>query len=169
LLEGDRLAGGALGRLAHEDRAWLGDRLQPAGRVDEVARDHALVRGTEGNRCLAGQDAGAGFDRRPKSPHRIDQLERRPDRPFGIVLVGRWRTPDRHDRVTDELLDGAAVAADHVAGKLEVARQELPGVLRVASLGQGREADQVGKQDRDETALGGWRLAHGRSARSCGG
>ena len=62
--------------------------------------------------------------------------------------------PDRHDRVADELLDRAAVAADDLAGELEVARQELPRVLGVASLGERREPDQVGEEDRDESTLG---------------
>jgi hypothetical protein len=60
------------------------------------------------------------------------------------------RTPDRHDRVADELLDRAAVAADDVGGELEVPRQRLADLLRVALLGEGGEADQVGEQDRDE-------------------
>ena len=61
-LEGDRPRGGALGRLADEDRARRGRRLEPAGRVDEVAGDHALVRRPEGHGGLAGQDAGPGLD-----------------------------------------------------------------------------------------------------------
>ena len=61
-LEGDRLGGRALGRLADEHGPGRGDRLEPAGRVDEVAGDHALVRRADGDGGLAGQDAGAGLD-----------------------------------------------------------------------------------------------------------
>ena len=92
-----------------------------ARRVDEVARDHALVRRAEGDGRLAGQDAGARLDRRPQGPDGVDELESGPDRALGVVLVGRRRAPHGHDRVADELLDRAAVARDDVAGQVEVA------------------------------------------------
>ena len=129
-------------------------RLERDGGVDEVAGDHALVRRADRDRGLAGQDAGPGLDRRAQALDRVDELERGPDGPLGVVLVGGRRAPDRHHGIADELLDGAAVAADHVADELEVAAQELAGVLGVAALGQGREADEVGEQDRDDPALG---------------
>ena len=124
------------------------------GGVDEVARDHALVRGADRDRGLAGQDAGPGLDRRPERADRVDELERGPDGALGVVLVGGRRAPHGHDRVADELLDRAAVAADDVARQVEVAGQQLAGVLGVAALGERREADEVGEQDRDEAALG---------------
>ena len=40
---------------------------------------------------------------------------------------------------------------------VEVAREELPGVLGVTRLGGGREPDEVGEEDGDEPALGGRR------------
>ena len=46
----------------------------------------------------------------PSRAHGVDELERRADRPLGVVLVRGRRAPDGHDRVADELLDGAAVA-----------------------------------------------------------
>ena len=145
----------ALGRLPDEDGARLGDRLQSRGRVHEVAGDHALVGRAQGHGRLAGQDPGSGGNRRSEGTDGIDQLEGRSHGAFGVILVRRWCTPDGHDRVTDELLDRAAVAADHLLGELEVAGQELAGVLGILALGQGREADQVGEQDRHEPALGG--------------
>ena len=90
----------------------------------------------------------------PEGADRVDELEAGPDGPLGVVLVGDRRAPDRHDRVADELLDRPAVAADDVAGEVEVAGQELAGVLGVAPLGERREADEVGEQDGDEAALG---------------
>ena len=41
-----------------------------------------------------------------------------------------------------------------VRAGVEVAGQELAGVLGVAALGGGREADEVGEEDGDEPALG---------------
>ena len=122
--------------------------------VDEVARDHALVRGAERHGGLAGQDARPRRDARAQRPDRVDELERGSHRALGVVLVGDRCTPDRHHRIADELLDGAAVAVDDVARQVEVARQQLPGVLGVATFGERREAHEVGEQDRDDAALG---------------
>ena len=148
--------------LAHQDGARLGDGLKSRGRVDEVAGDHALVRCAEGDGRLAGQDTGPGLDRRAQRPHAVDEFERRPDRPLGVILVGRRGAPDGHDGVADELLDRPAVAGDHVAGHVEVAGQELASVLRVATLSQGREPDEVGEEDRDDPSLGNGRRRNGR-------
>ena len=41
----------------------------------------------------------------PERPDRVDQLERRPHRPLGVVLARDRRAPHGHDRVADELLD----------------------------------------------------------------
>ena len=51
----------------------------------------------------------------PSAADRVDELERGPDGALGVVLVGDRRAPDGHDRVADELLDGAAVALDDLA------------------------------------------------------
>ncbi len=60
-----------------------------------------------------------------------------------------------------------AVAVDDVARQVEVAAQELAGVLRVASFGEGREADEVGEQDGDQATLGD-RLRGGAADRRFG-
>ena len=44
--------------------------------------------------------------------HGVDELERDPDGPLGVVLLGDGGAPHRHDRVADELLDRAAVALE---------------------------------------------------------
>ena len=150
LLERDRGAGGAEGRLADEDGARRGDRLDPRGRVDHVARDHALVGGAQRDRRLAGEDARPRLDARAQDPDRVHELERGPDRALGVVLVRGRRAPHGHDRVADELLDHAAVAVDDLAREVEVAGQRLAHELRVAFLGERREADEVGEQHRDE-------------------
>ena len=98
----------------------------------------------------------------PRRAHRVDELEAGPDRPLGVVLVRGRRAPDRHDGVADELLDRPAVAADDVAREVEVAAQQLARLLRVAPLGERREADEVGEEDRHEAALGDGHLGRGR-------
>ena len=94
-----------------------GDGLEPRRRVDEVPRDHPLVRGAERHRGLAGQDAGACLEARAERLDGVDQLEGGADAALGVVLVGDRRAPDGHHGVADELLDRAAVALDDVAGR----------------------------------------------------
>ena len=154
-LERDRRRRRPMGRVADEHPAGQGDRLEARGGVDQVAGDHALVRRAERDRGLAGQDAGARLDPRPEAPDRVDQLEPGPDGPLRVVLLRGRGAPDGHHRVADELLDRPAVAPDDVAGELEVAGQRVADVLGVALLGERREPDQVGEQDRHEPSLGG--------------
>ena len=79
--------------------------------------------GAEGDGGLAGQDAGPQLEARrrrlacPSWRDRVDEVEGRPDGALGVVLVGDRRAPDGHDRVADELLDGAAVALDDLAAR----------------------------------------------------
>ena len=153
-LEGDGAARRALRRLADEHRARGRHRLQSGRGVDEVPGDHALVDGAEGHRRLAGQDAGPRLDGGTEGAHRVDQVEGRPDGPLGVVLEGDRGAPDRHDGVADELLDRAPMAAHDVLCQLEVAGEELTGVLGVAPLGERGEADQVGEEDGHDTPLG---------------
>ena len=92
-----------------------------------------------------------------------DEIEPGAHRALGVVLVRGRRSPDRHDCVADELLDGAAVALDEPAACIEVAREQLAHFLGVARLGERREADEVGEEHGDEAALGD---ALGRRARA---
>ena len=52
-----------------------------------------------------------GLDAGPERLHGVDELEGRPDRPLGVVLVRDRRAPDGHDRVADELLDACRRSA----------------------------------------------------------
>ena len=175
--EHDRPLGSALRRLADEDGPGIGNALQAGRGVHEIAGDHALVRRPEGYGRLSREDAGPRREPGLQAGHPVDDLERGAHRPLRIVLVGYRRAPDRHDRVTDELLDRPAVDPDHLGGGVEVAREELPDGLGIAVLRQRREPDEIGEQDRDETSFGhrrladrsGWRLAgSGRGALRAG-
>ena len=61
--------------------------------------------------------------------HGVDELERHPHGPLGVVLLRDGRPPHGHDGVADELLDRAAVALDRPAGGVEVAGQKLAHLL----------------------------------------
>ncbi len=152
---GDRGLGRAAGRLADQHRPGLSGGLDPRGGVDQVAGDHPLAFGADRHGRLAGEHARPRRESRIELLHCGEQVERRPDRPLGVVLVRGRRPPHRHHGVADELLDGAAVQGDQPAAGLEVAGQQLTGVLRVPALGCGGEADEVGEEDGDHLPLGG--------------
>ena len=63
------------------------------------------------------------------------------------------RAEQRHHRVADELLDGAAMALELGADALVVRAEERLDVLGIHRLGPGGEADEVAEDDRDDLAL----------------
>ena len=159
VLEHDRPLRGAPRRLTDEHLPGLGGGLHPRGRVHEVAGDHPLAGRADRHRRLAGQDPGAGAESLhaelvAERGHGGDEVESGSHCPLGVVLGRRRRTPDRHHRIADEFLDRAAVELDQAPARVEVAREELAGVLGVARGGGCREADEVGEQHADEPALG---------------
>ena len=171
--------------LADEHRPRRRGRLDPGRGVHEVARHHALPFGTDRDRGLAGQDAGAGAELRctdllTQDRHGGRQVQTRAHRELGVVLGGDRRSPDRHHRVADELLDVPAVAADDLPGRLEVAGEQVADLLRVPRLRERGEAHQVREQHGDQPPLGdrgrgrlidrpGARRARARRARHEGG
>ena len=141
VLVGDRGLGGASGRVADEHLAGLGDRLDPRRGVDEVAGDHALAHGAEGDGGLAGQHArpgrqAVGADVGAELGDGFDQSSAARTARSASSSCGDRRAPHGHDRVADELLDGAPVPLDHRAAGVEVAGQELADLLGVAALGE---------------------------------
>jgi hypothetical protein len=88
------------------------------------------------------------------------------DRTLGVVAV-RGRGPEHaHDRVTDELLDGAAEALELLPHVLVVRSQDRPHVLRVERLGLRGEAHEVDEEDGDHTPFLGGRLRLGQRCRA---
>ena len=138
--EPDRPARQPLRRGVGQHLPRPGRGLHPGRGVHRVPGHHALADRAQVDRHLAGHHArargqaghaGLGPERR----HRGHQVERGPDGAFGVVLGRGGRPPHGHHRVADELLDRAAVAADHGPGHPEVAGQQLADGLGVARLG----------------------------------
>ena len=90
---------------------------------------------------------------RLSSSGEVADRERRADGALGVVLVRRRRPEERHHRVADELLDGAAVSLELGADALVVGAEDSLDVLRVHRLGPRREADEVAEDDRDDLAF----------------
>ena len=101
------------GALADQDAVHRCHPLQARGGIDDVA-DHpfGLPAGLEDHERFAGGDAdpyrqGKGGLRRVQLDDGLEQACRAADGPLGVVLVGQGCTEDRHDRIADELVEGA--------------------------------------------------------------
>src|SRR5262249_26459797 len=80
---------------------------------------------------------------------RPTHLGRRPDGAECVVLVEARHAEDRHDRVTDVLLDCAAVPLEHRAHGLEVTPEHVADRLGLEALRQCRGAGDVSEDDGD--------------------
>ena len=153
-----RSRGGGPSRLVYIAAARWGNRLDAGGGVHPIADDEALLRGL-GRGSFARHDPDAGLEiGRVVAAVRgdgRDKLEPGANRTLGVVLLRDRDAPDRHDGVTDELLDNASVAGDDGAGKLEVTGEGLSYFLGVSVLRERREAYEVTEQHRDVAKLSG--------------
>ena len=149
------LTGEAPRELSDEDLPRGGRLLQPRGDDHRTAgheRRRALV--VPGH-DLAAVDADAQLDRRCWRKVRDDATERhrRTHGALGVVIV-RERDPEhRHDRVADELLDGAAVRDQDLPHAREDAGQRSAHDLGVVRGRDFARLDDVGEEDRGELAL----------------
>jgi hypothetical protein len=159
VLERDRGIARPSRRIADEHRPRRRRGLDTRRRVHEVARDHPLPLGADRDRRLAGEDAGTrselgSTDLLAQGRHGSRQVQSRAHRELGVGLGGDRRAPHRHHRIADELLDGPPIAPDDLPGRLEIAREKVPDLLRVPSLRKRGEANKVREQHGDEPSLG---------------
>ncbi len=151
----DRLCGGAIRRLVDEDAVHGRGALKPCRGIDDVAGGHALAF------ARPSAERNEGFARRDGDPelkillllHPVADRERGADRALGIVLVGDRSAEERHDRVPDELLDGAAVPLELAAQVRVVGLEHGAHILGIHLLGPARESDEVCEQHRHDLAL----------------
>ena len=147
--------------LGDDDRVRLGDALQARREVRRLADDAALLRLARSDQVAdhdqPGGNADAGLQRsvRLEPGHRRDQLQPRPHRPLGVVLMGlRIAEIDQH-AVAHIFRHEPAEAAHGLGDAFLIGRNDLAQVLRVHAGGERRRADQVGEHHRDLAALGG--------------
>ena len=78
-----------------------------------------------------------------------------------VVLMGHWQAKDRHNRVADVLLDGAAMPMNLTRHRAEKPREQGARVFGVQVFGERRGAGEVGKEHGDDAplfrVLFGWR------------
>ena len=80
-------------------------------------------------------------------------LQRRQDRAARIVVVGERLAECGHDRVTEELVDFAAVVGDAFVKDLEAAIDGADELLRRKELGEPSKAADVGEQNGDRAQV----------------
>ena len=153
----DAVAHEPVGLLAEQYLAGLGSLLEPGSHVDRIAGGEPLLGARDD---LAGVYAHAELEARAVVPFELvvqlvepaAELVGGPRCPERVVLVHRRNAEDRHDRVADELLDGAAVPLHDRLGRLEVARHDVAQALRVDALTERGRAGDVAEEHRDGLA-----------------
>src|SRR5439155_25037746 len=151
----DRLADETAGLLAQEDLAGLGRLLEASSHIDGVPGCQALL---GAGHDLAGVDADAQLEARSVRALELivevaeagAQLVGGSHGPERVILVHRRHPEDGHDRVADELLDGAAVPLDDRLRGLEVARHHAAKALGVDPLAERGRAGDVAEQGVDD-------------------
>jgi hypothetical protein len=95
-------------------------------------------------------------------------LDCRPRRPHGVVLMADGDPERCHDRVSGELLDRSSMPRDGRRDGVEVPTHHAVQRLRIELLGERRRVGDVREEDRRQLPLLRWRdLAGGRGGR-CG-
>jgi len=84
---------------------------------------------------------------------RVQHAQRAPHRPLGVVLMDRRDAEHGHDRVPDQLVQGAAGALDLTAQAGVKGTQHGPDVLGIGPVGARREPHQVTEHHRDHLAF----------------
>src|SRR5438034_7356265 len=152
----------AIGSLVDKQPAGRGGGLQAGCGVDKVARDHPLAGGPDDDGGVPRADGSTErewrlLQLRPQCGNGLGQLETGSDRSFGIVFMCGRRAPHGNDRIADELVNRAAVADYDLSGGLEVPRQKIANILRIAAIREVGETNQVREEHGNQAALsGGW-------------
>ena len=151
----------AIGRVVDEDRVRRRRRLEPGGRVEDVAprQPSALVgRGT--GVMSASPVVYADVDvqvelriGRVECRDGVEGRQRGAHRTLGIVLVAPRGAEEHEDRVADELRHRPAQALELAADAGVVGVQQLVDVLWVHELGAPGEAHEIAEERRHHLAL----------------
>jgi hypothetical protein len=160
--------------LGDDHLVWLGDRLQPRGQIGRFADDSALLRVARSNEVAdhdqpgRNTDPGSQSGRRLERGYRRGQLQSRPYRALGVVLV-RLRVAEIYeDTVAEIVRDEPAKAAYALGDAFLIGRDDLTQVFRVHACRERRRADQVREHHGNLAALRGilgGGVCHRQSAR----
>jgi hypothetical protein len=129
----------------------FGDGLQARREVGSRPRDGPGVSGPGvalDDDVPRGDSDAAGGRREVAAATRLaaeglDDLQRRTDRPLGVVLVRARPSEARHDAVAQHLVDVTAEARDHLAAGIVEAAQDVPHLLGIEPRGELGRADEI--------------------------
>ena len=159
-LQLDRVRDRERRRLSNRHRLRFPGRLQTRRDVDHVAGDRPTLGARLPVHRLAARDAHPQPERAGREPepgadalHRGHESQPRTHGPLRIVVADARRTEDGHRGVADELLELAAVPRDRLAHGVEIRVLHERHVLGVELLGQRREADEIGEENRHDAPL----------------
>ena len=147
-----------VGGWPHEHAAGRRLGLQPGRQVHHVAQRRVVAAGPQRtHQHLAGGHADAQADGHTDLGgvvgHGRLHGQAGTHAPLGVVLVRHRRAEQRQDAVAQDLVDPAAVQVDVGHQPLEAPVDEPLHLLGIAPLGQSREPDHVGEQDRGHATL----------------
>ncbi len=119
--------------------------------ADLVADDHRSGGDADPHRELdPGRPADCGIQLR----HRIDDVETRPHRPLGLVLMGARVAEIDEDAVAHVLRDKAVVAPDRGTAPALIRRDDIAQIFGVHPGGECRRSHQVAEHHGQLAALG---------------
>ena len=148
----DHVPGCAVGLLADEDPVHRSRRLQARCGIDDVAGGHPFSRlrpCAEGDEGLARVHGESQVQiRLACSP--VPDRQRRPYRPFGVVLVRHRRAKECDDRVADELLHGSPETLQLCPYARVIVGEQRAHVLGIHPLGLRGRSDQIAEQRGDD-------------------
>ncbi len=168
---GDHPTGGEVGGLPHQHLPRLGGRLQPLGRVHDVAHRGVVAacpqRAYEDlARVHPHAQAHADTKLCVHGGECLVQLEGGPHGPLGVVLVGDGGAEQGQDGIAHDLVDPSAEGDDVGDQPLEAPVHQLLDLLGVAVLRQCGEPDQVGEHDGDHAPFVAAHLQVGTARRA---
>jgi len=153
----DRDASELLGQRADDDLANVGTLLDARGDVDDVAGDEELAGGARFGDGLTAVDAHARRELDGQLAIQLGELvahrQAGPHGALGVVVVHARDTEHDHDRIADELLDGAAVTLGDRAHPIEIPSHRRPHELWIVLGAERGRPDGIGEQYRNELAF----------------
>ena len=146
--------------IVHHDPVWRGLGLQPRGEVYHLTGHHELTgrRRQQVGDDFPGGDGDAqvqiGVQFCIEAGHPPLHCQRRPQRPFRVILVRRRHPEDGHHRIPDEFLHRPSVPGDLFAHRRKEAGDQRAHRLRVQLPGHAGGTCEVGKQHGDHAPFG---------------
>ena len=151
---------------ADDDLVRLRQRLQTRRQVRRLADDRGLRCGSFAD--LVADDHRSGGDADPHREldtgrpgdcgiqlrHRIDDVETRPHRTLGLVLVGARVAEIDEDAVAHVLRNKAVVAPDRRAAPVLIRGDDIAQIFGIHPGGECRRSDEVAEHHRQLAALG---------------